>query len=62
MKKINKAAVEIAKKAAGKNTFILGTIGGIHGSKTSIGTKEEIKRALGNNYIAYFLKVWMAFF
>ena len=45
MKKINKAAVQIAKKAAGKDTFILGTIGGIHGSQTSIGTKEEIKRS-----------------
>jgi methionine synthase / methylenetetrahydrofolate reductase(NADPH) len=45
VKKINKAAVQIAKKAAGKDTFILGTIGGIHGSRTSIGTKEEIKRS-----------------
>ena len=35
VKKINKAAVQIAKKAAGKDTFILGTIGGIHGSQTS---------------------------
>ncbi|MEK4405102.1 bifunctional homocysteine S-methyltransferase/methylenetetrahydrofolate reductase [Sporosarcina sp. FSL K6-6792] len=45
VKKINKAAVQIAKKAAGKNTFVLGTIGGIHGSRTSIGTKDEIKRS-----------------
>lgn len=45
VKKINKAAVQLAKKAAGKDTFILGTIGGIHGSRTSIGTKEEIKRS-----------------
>ena len=45
VEKINKAAVEIAKKAAGENTFILGTIGGIHGSKTLIGTKEEIERS-----------------
>ncbi len=45
VKKINKAAVQIAKKAAGKDTFILGTIGGIHGSRTTIGTKEEIKRS-----------------
>src|SRR6185437_3692357 len=28
VKKINKAAVEIAKKAGGKDTYILGTIGG----------------------------------
>lgn len=46
VKKINEAAVQIARKAAtGKNTFVLGTIGGIHGSQTSIGTKEEIKRS-----------------
>ena len=45
VKKINKAAVDIAKKAAGEETFILGTIGGIHGSQTTIGTKEEIKRS-----------------
>lgn len=45
VKKINKAAVQLAKKAAGKDTFILGTIGGIHGSRTTIGTKEEIKRS-----------------
>ncbi len=45
VKKINKAAVDIAKRAAGKDTFILGTIGGIHGSQTLIGTKEEIKRS-----------------
>ncbi|WP_318618125.1 bifunctional homocysteine S-methyltransferase/methylenetetrahydrofolate reductase [Sporosarcina sp. YIM B06819] len=45
VEKINKAAVDIAKKAAGKHTFILGTIGGIHGSKASIGTKEEIEQS-----------------
>lgn len=45
VKKINEAAVRLAKKAAKKDTFILGTIGGIHGSQTSIGTEEEIKRS-----------------
>lgn len=46
VKKINEAAVQIAKEAAaGKDAFIVGTIGGIHGSQTSIGTKEEIKRS-----------------
>ncbi len=45
VKKINTAAVQLAKKAANENTFILGTIGGIHGSKTSIGSTEEIKRS-----------------
>lgn len=45
VKKINEAAVKLAKQAATKNTFILGTIGGIHGSQLSIGTTEEIKRS-----------------
>ena len=45
VKKINQTAVQLAKKAAGKDTFIVGTIGGIHGSQTTIGTKEEIKRS-----------------
>ncbi|WP_124070384.1 bifunctional homocysteine S-methyltransferase/methylenetetrahydrofolate reductase [Filibacter tadaridae] len=45
VKEINKAAVQIAKKAAGEDTFILGAIGGIHGSRTSTGTKDEIKRS-----------------
>lgn len=45
VKKINVAAVRLAKKAAKENTFILGTIGGIHGTQTSIGTPEEIKRS-----------------
>src|SRR5690606_29373490 len=45
VRKINEAAVRLAKKAAKEETFILGTIGGIHGSQTSIGTKEEIKRS-----------------
>lgn len=45
VKKINQAAVRLAKQAAGKDTFVIGTIGGIHGSQTSIGTQEEIKRS-----------------
>lgn len=45
VKEINTAAVQLAKKAANENTFILGTIGGIHGTNTSIGTPEEIKRS-----------------
>ncbi|MFD1928069.1 bifunctional homocysteine S-methyltransferase/methylenetetrahydrofolate reductase [Sporosarcina siberiensis] len=45
VKKINQAAVKLAKQAAKEDTFILGTIGGIHGSQTEIGTKEEIKRS-----------------
>ncbi len=45
MKKINEKAVQIAKKAARKDTFVVGSIGGIHGSHIPIGTKEEIKRS-----------------
>ncbi|ARB78696.1 MULTISPECIES: bifunctional homocysteine S-methyltransferase/methylenetetrahydrofolate reductase [Bacilli] len=33
VKEIHKAAVKIAKRAATKNTFILGTVGGFHGIK-----------------------------
>lgn len=45
VKEINAAAVKLAKEAAGENTFILGSIGGIHGSQTLIGTEEEIKKS-----------------
>ncbi|MDQ0215600.1 homocysteine S-methyltransferase [Oikeobacillus pervagus] len=41
--KINKAAVQIAKQAAGLNdTFVLGTIGGIRGVRKSDATLQEI--------------------
>lgn len=45
VKEINEAAVKLAKQAANDETFILGTIGGIHGSQASINTTEEIKRS-----------------
>lgn len=45
VKKINTAAINIAKKVAGDHTFVLGTIGGIHGTQTLLGTNEEIKRS-----------------
>lgn len=45
VKKINTAAVRIAKKAAGKDAFVLGTIGGIHGTQSLLGSEEEIKRS-----------------
>lgn len=45
VKEMNEAAVTLAKKAAKEGTFILGTIGGIYGSQTTIGTLEEIKRS-----------------
>ncbi|ASN06799.1 bifunctional homocysteine S-methyltransferase/methylenetetrahydrofolate reductase [Virgibacillus necropolis] len=45
VKKINTAAINIAKQVASDHTFVLGTIGGIHGTQTSLGTKEEIKRS-----------------
>ncbi|MBM7600142.1 homocysteine S-methyltransferase [Virgibacillus halotolerans] len=45
VKKINTAAIRLAKKAAGNQTYVLGTIGGIHGTQSLLGTKEEIKRS-----------------
>lgn len=45
VKEMNEAAVKLAKKAAKKDSLILGTIGGIYGSQNTIGTLEEIKRS-----------------
>ncbi|WP_040203813.1 bifunctional homocysteine S-methyltransferase/methylenetetrahydrofolate reductase [Neobacillus jeddahensis] len=45
VKEINSAAVRNAKKAAQSNAFVLGTIGGNRGIKTSSITIEEIKRS-----------------
>lgn len=44
VKRFNTAAVKIAKKAAGDDAFVIGNIGGIHGTQTLFGTPEEIKR------------------
>ncbi|WP_064093559.1 bifunctional homocysteine S-methyltransferase/methylenetetrahydrofolate reductase [Rossellomorea aquimaris] len=44
VKLINTTAVRLAKKAAGKSTYILGTIGGIRSLKQNI-SLEEIKRS-----------------
>jgi len=44
VKEINTAAVRLARKAAGENTYILGTIGGIRGIKQNV-SLEEIKRS-----------------
>lgn len=44
VKKINTAAIRHAKKAAGDQAYVLGTIGGIHGTQ-SLATKEEMKRS-----------------
>ncbi|MBP0724941.1 bifunctional homocysteine S-methyltransferase/methylenetetrahydrofolate reductase [Bacillus sp. RG28] len=45
VKEINSAAVRLAKKAANKNTSILGTIGGNRGIRPSTISLEEIKRS-----------------
>ncbi len=45
VKKLNTKAVQIAKQVRRDDTFILGAIGGIHGARTSIGTKNEIIRS-----------------
>ncbi|AWP35934.1 MULTISPECIES: bifunctional homocysteine S-methyltransferase/methylenetetrahydrofolate reductase [Heyndrickxia] len=44
VKDINKAAVQIAKEAANRDTFILGTVGGIRGQRKTEATLAEIKR------------------
>ncbi|HLR65349.1 MAG TPA: bifunctional homocysteine S-methyltransferase/methylenetetrahydrofolate reductase [Pseudogracilibacillus sp.] len=45
VKKINQAAVRIAKEAAGDDVYVLGNIGGIHGGQSIHETEEEIKRS-----------------
>ncbi|MFC2946854.1 bifunctional homocysteine S-methyltransferase/methylenetetrahydrofolate reductase [Virgibacillus sediminis] len=46
VKEINTKAIQIAKQAASeKNVFVLGTIGGIHGTRSNQASKEEIKRS-----------------
>ena len=45
VKEINSAAVRNAKKAAHSNAFVVGTIGGNRGIKTSSMTIEELKRS-----------------
>lgn len=45
VKKINSKAVKIAKKAAQDKAFVVGTIGGIHGTGITTELTEEIKRS-----------------
>ncbi|WP_182200931.1 bifunctional homocysteine S-methyltransferase/methylenetetrahydrofolate reductase [Paraliobacillus salinarum] len=45
VKKINQKAVRIAKKASNGRAYILGSIGGIHGTKTIVESEEEIRRS-----------------
>ncbi len=45
VKKLNSAAVKIARQAAGNQAFVVGTIGGIHGAGPTLGLQEEIKRS-----------------
>ncbi|MBS4210126.1 bifunctional homocysteine S-methyltransferase/methylenetetrahydrofolate reductase [Bacillus sp. FJAT-50079] len=45
VKRINSEAVKIARKAVANNAYVVGTIGGIHGSGIRIETKEELKRS-----------------
>src|SRR5690625_1508656 len=44
VKEINSEAVNIARRASNKNTYVFGSIGGIHGTQTVFGSIEEIKR------------------
>ncbi|MBD8006400.1 bifunctional homocysteine S-methyltransferase/methylenetetrahydrofolate reductase [Bacillus norwichensis] len=45
VKEINSEAVKIARKAAKKDAFVVGTIGGIHGARFYSELSEEIKRS-----------------
>ncbi|MDX5475463.1 MAG: bifunctional homocysteine S-methyltransferase/methylenetetrahydrofolate reductase [Bacillaceae bacterium] len=45
VKEINSAAVKIAKEAANKDTYVVGTIGGIRGIKPNVIGLDEIKRS-----------------
>jgi methionine synthase / methylenetetrahydrofolate reductase(NADPH) len=45
VKKINSSAVQIARKAIKNDAYVVGTIGGIHGSGLHFGMSEEIKRS-----------------
>ncbi|KOP82590.1 bifunctional homocysteine S-methyltransferase/methylenetetrahydrofolate reductase [Cytobacillus solani] len=45
VKEINTAAVRNARKAAGKDSYVVGTIGGIRGMKPNMVFLEEIKRS-----------------
>lgn len=45
VKKINSEAVKIARKASHNDTFVFGSIGGIHGTQAVTGSIEEIKRS-----------------
>ncbi|MBO0995105.1 bifunctional homocysteine S-methyltransferase/methylenetetrahydrofolate reductase [Bacillus sp. SD088] len=54
--KINRAAVRLAKQAASKETFVLGTIGGIHGAGLHSSVTEEIKRSFREQLYALLLE------
>ncbi len=45
VKRINSEAVRIARETVGNDAYVLGTIGGIHGSGIRYGKTEEIKRS-----------------
>lgn len=45
VKKINSEAVKIARRASKDKTYVLGSIGGIHGTQAVAGSIEEIKRS-----------------
>lgn len=45
VKRINSEAVRIARETVGNDAYVLGTIGGIHGSGIRFGKTEEIKRS-----------------
>jgi len=56
VKEINSAAVRNAKKAAQSNAYVLGTIGGNRGIKTSSITIEELKRSFREQLYCHLLE------
>ncbi|SDM77117.1 bifunctional homocysteine S-methyltransferase/methylenetetrahydrofolate reductase [Bacillus sp. OK048] len=56
VKEINAGAVQNAKKAAGGQAYVLGTIGGIRGIKSSTVTIEEIKRSFREQFYCLLLE------
>jgi methionine synthase / methylenetetrahydrofolate reductase(NADPH) len=56
VKEINAAAVQNAKKAAGDQAYVLGTIGGIRGIKSNTVTIEEIKRSFREQFYCLLLE------
>ncbi|MFG6115457.1 bifunctional homocysteine S-methyltransferase/methylenetetrahydrofolate reductase [Halobacillus sp. MO56] len=56
VKAINTAAVQLAKEAAGEDTYVVGTIGGIRDIQKEIPTMEELKRSFREQLYCLLMK------